>query len=123
MKMLTLWLLSCLLLAAPVQADSTRASELYRQLRCITCQSQSVADSNAPLAQDIRRMVDEEIKHGKTDEEILSLLASRYGDAILMTPPLTTETAPLWYGPLTFLVIGLLLLFSHFRNSSGRGVS
>lgn len=109
-----------LLSVSAAHAADERAENLYRQLRCITCQSQSIADSNAPLAKDIRRLVDHEIESGKTDEQILGQLAERYGDAILMTPPLNTQTAALWYGPLLFLIIGGLLTISYFRRTQGK---
>ena len=97
--------------------DATeREHNLFRQIRCITCQSQSINDSPAPLAEDIRALVKEKISLGKTDEEILEHLASIYGDAVLMSPPFKTKTAFLWYGPLIFVLLGGLVVFFSLRK-------
>ena len=81
-----------------------RVHNLQRQLRCMVCQGQSIDESDAPLAQDLRRLVREQIAVGRSDADILEYLHSRYGDFILMQPPVQPHTWLLWLGPL--LVFG-----------------
>ena len=81
-----------------------RVHNLQRQLRCMVCQGQSIDESDAPLAQDLRRLVREQIAAGRSDADILDYLHSRYGDFILMQPPVQPHTWLLWLGPL--LVFG-----------------
>jgi len=76
-----------------------RARELSRQLRCVVCQSQSIDDSNAPLAKDMRLLVRERLVAGDSDEAIIAYLVARYGDYILLKPPMQTNTAFLWAAP------------------------
>ncbi len=98
-----------------------RARALGRQLRCLVCQNQSIDDSDADLAKDIRRIVRERLVAGDTDEEIIAFLTARYGDFILLKPPMKPETLALWIGP--FLVLGLgtvgVVLFLRRRRGSG----
>jgi cytochrome c-type biogenesis protein CcmH len=82
----------------------TRARALQRQLRCLVCQGESIDESNSPLAADLRRLVREQMAAGKTDSEIEDFLVARYGDFILMKPPLQSNTWLLWLAP--FLVLG-----------------
>lgn len=82
-----------------------RAVALQKQLRCLVCQGESLDESNAPLAADLRRLIRKRISEGYSNEEIKSYLVSRYGDFILMKPPLMTETYALWFGPLIVLAI------------------
>lgn len=109
-----------LLLALPALAlpppQEARAQALFRELRCLVCQSQSLADSGAPLAADMRAVIRERIAQGESDEAIRAYLVSRYGDAILMNPPLDEGTALLWAGPALILLIGGLLAARHFRR-------
>jgi cytochrome c-type biogenesis protein CcmH len=83
-----------------------RVHELQRQLRCMVCQGQSIDESDAPLAQDLRRLVREQIAAGKSNDEILAYLHSRYGDFILMQPPVQPYTWLLWLTPLLVLGAG-----------------
>ena len=92
-------------------------NHLLRDLRCLVCQNQDLADSNAPLAKDLRAEVYELVKSGQSDSEIMSYLSSRYGDFILFNPPFKWITAVLWVGPLIFLLIGLLI-FWRMANQS-----
>lgn len=87
-------------------ALEARAHTLQRQLRCMVCQGQSIDDSDAPLAQDLRRLVREQIAVGRSDSEILEYLHARYGDFILMQPPVQPHTWLLWLGPLLVLGAG-----------------
>jgi cytochrome c-type biogenesis protein CcmH len=84
----------------------TRAVELQKQLRCLVCQGQSLDESNAPLAADLRRLIRERIAAGDTNEEVQRYLVARYGDFVLMKPPLKPDTYILWLGPLVVLLAG-----------------
>jgi cytochrome c-type biogenesis protein CcmH len=83
-----------------------RAVALQRELRCVQCQSESLDESNAPLAQDLRRLIRVQIENGETDDQIQKYLVARYGEFILMKPPLEPDTFALWFGPLVILMIG-----------------
>ena len=86
-------------------------SHLLRDLRCLVCQNQDLADSNASLAKDLRQEVYELVKQGQSDDEIIHYLTARYGDFILFKPPVKALTALLWFGPLFFLLLGLLIFW------------
>jgi cytochrome c-type biogenesis protein CcmH len=88
------------------RAEELRFQALTKQLRCLVCQNESLADSNAPLAADLRRDVFEQIEAGKSDEEIKAWLTSRYSDFVLYDPPLRAGTWLLWFGPALVLVVG-----------------
>ena len=88
-------------LADPAQEKRARA--LSADLRCLVCQNQSIDDSNAPLAKDLRVLVREQIKAGKTDGEVMSYIVARYGDFVLLRPRFTLATAILWLTPLLIL--------------------
>jgi cytochrome c-type biogenesis protein CcmH len=83
-----------------------RAVALQRQLRCVVCQGESLDESNAPLAGDLRRLIRSMIQQGRSDTQIENYLIAKYGDFILMKPPLEPETYLLWFGPLIVVVIG-----------------
>ena len=95
-----------------------RARNISKNIRCMICQNQSIDDSNAPLAKDLRILIRNEIKKGKKDEEIYKFLTDRYGDFILLKPPLKLTTLALWFLPAIFLVIGILIVFFHNKKSS-----
>ncbi|MFI4919200.1 MAG: cytochrome c-type biogenesis protein [Legionellales bacterium] len=84
---------------------------LLKELRCLVCQNQDLADSNAALAKDLRLQVYQMVKEGKSDTEIKDYLTSRYGDFILFKPPVKAVTLLLWFGPLLFLILGFLLFW------------
>jgi len=86
-------------------------NHLLRELRCLVCQNQDLADSNAGLAKDLRGEVYQLVKTGKSDNEIIQYLTARYGDFILFKPPVKALTALLWFGPALFLVLGLLIFW------------
>jgi len=87
-------------------ATEQRLRNLAGELRCLVCQNQTIADSNADLAVDLRREVRKQILQGKRDAEIKDYLVARYGDFVLYKPPVQANTAALWFGPLVLLVIG-----------------
>lgn len=92
-------------LAENPQAEA-RLKALAVELRCLVCQNQTLADSNAPLAEDLRREVREMIAKNMSDQEIVDFLVARYGDFVLYRPPLNTTTTLLWLGPFLLLVVG-----------------
>jgi cytochrome c-type biogenesis protein CcmH len=104
--------LSAPALAAPIEgtfadpAQEARAIGLQHELRCMVCQGQSIAESDAPLAQDLRRLVREQIAAGKSDGDILEYIHARYGDFVLMMPPVQPYTWLLWLTPLAVLGAG-----------------
>lgn len=81
-------------------------NHLLKDLRCLVCQNQNLADSNASVANDLRREVYDMVRSGQTDDEIIHYLTDRYGDFILFNPPMKSITALLWFGPLLFLLVG-----------------
>ena len=87
-------------------AEELRFQALTRQLRCVVCQNESLADSGAPLAADLRRDVFEQMQVGKSDTEIKTWLTARYSDYVLYDPPLRSATWLLWFGPLLVLLAG-----------------
>jgi len=94
--------------ATPTEKDAlvaARAVRLSEKLRCLVCQNQTIADSNAELAQDLRRQIHEQIAAGKTDDEIVAYMVARYGDFVLYEPPLKATTVLLWAGP-ALLILG-----------------
>jgi cytochrome c-type biogenesis protein CcmH len=90
-----------------------RFQTLTSEFRCLMCQNQNLAESNAPLASDLREQIYQKIKQGQSDKEIITYLASRYGDYVLYRPPFNIYTAALWCGPFLLLLLGLsyLLLY------------
>ncbi len=106
-------------LADPVQ--EAEAKKLMEELRCLVCQGQSIADSDAPLAGDMRNEVRSKIAAGESPEEIRSWLVARYGNWVDYDPPFDAATAFLWFGPLLFLALGGWLAFGRFRRGAGEG--
>ena len=117
-----LWCVSPNLLAAeavPTEQDratNARAVALSEQLRCLVCQNQTIADSSADLAVDLRRQVREQIAAGRTDSEILAYMTERYSDFVLYRPPLKPQTVLLWAGPLLLLAIAAVVLVRIVRD-------
>jgi cytochrome c-type biogenesis protein CcmH len=97
-------------------AIEKRLTTLSKELRCLVCQNETLADSQAGLAEDLRREIREQIKAGKSDQEIISFLTQRYGQFILYRPQVTPTTYLLWFGPFVLLVIGLVILFRYIRQ-------
>jgi len=84
--------------------------ELTHELRCLVCQNQNIADSNAELAQDLKRKTYDLVKSGKSKQEITDYMTERYGDFVMYRPPVTNSTLLLWAGPFIILLIGLVVL-------------
>ena len=98
----------------PVQTAAFR--RLSEELRCLVCQNESLASSQADLAQDLRKEVYRLLQSGKTREEVIAFLVERYGDFVLYDPPLKPSTYPLWFGPFILAGIGALVLILTLRN-------
>ena len=98
-----------------------RARAITQELRCVVCQNQSVDDSNAPLAHDIRVLVRERIAAGDTDEQVIQFMVARYGNFFLLRPPFQWDTLALWLGPAVFLLIGVATALIYFRWRKGDG--
>ncbi len=99
--------------APPAAADPVlekRVMALAEELRCLVCQNQTLADSNAPLAEDLRNQLREKMREGKSDAEVVDFLVARYGDFVLYRPPFKATTVLLWFGPLLLLAAGFALL-------------
>jgi cytochrome c-type biogenesis protein CcmH len=102
----------------PDPAQEARARELFREVRCLVCQNESIDDSNAELAADLRRLVREEVKAGKSDDEVRKHLTDRYGEFVLLKPAFSWGNAALWGAPVLVVLAGLILLMRNFRNRS-----
>ena len=83
-----------------------RAKGLQRELRCVVCQGQSIDESNAPLAADMRRLIREQLQEGKSDDDIKAFFVIRYGTFVLMNPPVSGDTYVLWFGPVILVLLG-----------------
>jgi cytochrome c-type biogenesis protein CcmH len=114
-----LTLLMAALTAAQAEDLDTRVERLAQELRCVVCQSQSVAESNAPLAVDMKRHLREGLAAGRSEDELRAEFVQRYGEQVLYRPPLHAGTAPLWFGPLALLAIGALVYWNHGRRREG----
>jgi cytochrome c-type biogenesis protein CcmH len=97
-----------------------RARTISAELRCVVCQNQSIDDSNAELARDMRVLVRERLVAGNTNQQVLDYVVSRYGDYVLLKPPFKSSTYLLWFGPLLFVMIGLTALVLMFRRGQSQ---
>ncbi len=100
--------------AAPAGADPAleqRVNALAKELRCLVCQNETIAESTAPLAVDLKNQVREQMRQGTSDREILDFMVARYGDFVLYRPPFKASTLLLWLGPLLLLAAGLFTLY------------
>lgn len=122
---LLLTLLSCLAISAlakealPAAADPVleeRVMSLSKELRCLVCQNETLADSRADLANDLREQIREQMKAGKSNKEIVTYLTDRYGKFILYNPPVDPTTYLLWFGPFILLLAGLAVLFRYVKR-------
>jgi cytochrome c-type biogenesis protein CcmH len=93
---------------------------LTSELRCLVCQNQTIADSNADLAADLRRQVYEMLQKGQSKDEILRFMTERYGDFVLYNPPFKSKTVLLWFGPVLFVLIGIAFVILLFRRKQAR---
>jgi cytochrome c-type biogenesis protein CcmH len=113
--------LACAKEAAPAADDPALEARMLRvaaELRCLVCQNQTIADSHAGLAEDLRRDIREQLARGATDEQVVQYMTDRYGDFIRYRPPLRGSTALLWLGPGVLLVVGLAVLVLVLRRRS-----
>ena len=107
--------------AAPAADDPVLEARLMRiaaELRCLVCQNQTIADSSADLAVDLRKQVREMLARGENDQQIIDYMTARYGDFVLYRPPLKSTTALLWFGPAALLLGGVVTLFFVLRRRS-----
>ena len=118
-----------LVLAAPVFAQEAqladpaleqRARNLSYELRCVVCQSQSVAESDSDIARDMRALIREQIAAGQSDQQIRDYLVARYGDFVLFEPPFKATTYVLWIGPFALLVLASIGIFFFFRRRAAQ---
>lgn len=98
------------------EAERARFNALAAELRCMVCQNQSLADSDAPLARDLRRELFELIRDGRSDAEVKAFLTERYGDFVLYRPPLDRRTWWIWFGPALLLLAGLVTVAAIVRR-------
>ncbi len=99
-----------------------RARDISKNLRCLVCQNQSIDESEADLARDIRLLVRERLVAGDSDEEAINFIVARYGDWVLLRPPFKLKTAALWFGPIAIAVIGGILFVRVVRRRSDAGL-
>jgi cytochrome c-type biogenesis protein CcmH len=93
-----------------------RMKAMTQQLRCLVCQNETLADSQADLAEDLRKQIREQMKAGKSDQEILAFLTQRYGDFVLYNPPVKKTTYLLWFGPFLLLAVGIAVLYCYLNR-------
>ena len=93
-----------------------RARDISKNIRCMVCQNQSIDDSDSPLAKDLRILIRNEIKIGKSDKEIYKFLSDRYGDFILLNPPIKLKTLALWFLPFIFFLVGIYIIFNQNKK-------
>jgi len=94
-----------------------RARNISKNVRCMVCQNQSIDESNAPLAKDLRILIRNKVKEGYADKEVYKFLTNRYGDYILLKPPLKLSTFALWFLPFVFFMAGIFVIFLHNKKS------
>ena len=97
-----------------------RARDISKNVRCLVCQNQSIDESSAPLAKDLRIIIRNKIKKGQTDEEIYTFLTDRYGDFILLNPPFKASTIALWIFPLLLFILCIFVIYRHNKKSIKR---
>ncbi len=126
MRRVSILIMVLISLAAPALAKEAKPVEdpqieqrmqaLTQQLRCLVCQNETLADSRADLAEDLRKEIREQMKAGKSDQEIIAFLTQRYGDFVLYKPPVKATTYLLWFGPFVLLLGGTLLLYRYLKH-------
>lgn len=107
--------------AAENPALEKRVIELAAELRCLVCQNQSLADSNAGLAVDLRNQIRERMKQGESESQIVDFMVERYGEFVLYRPPVKATTALLWFGPILLVALGLVVLFVRLKRRRAAG--
>lgn len=107
--------------AKPLAEDpvlEARLKAMSQELRCLVCQNQTLSDSNAPLAEDLRKEIRTQMREGKSDQEVIDYLVARYGDFVRYRPPVNTNTALLWFGPFLLLIIGAFVLYRALKKQA-----
>ena len=99
-------------------ADQERFQSLTNELRCMVCQNQTIAESNAGLAVDLKKQVAKQINEGKTDDQILNFMEERYGELVLYNPPVSLENSLLWLTPFVVLIIAVFILISALKRQN-----
>ena len=94
-----------------------RANNLFKETRCLVCEGQNIYESNSDSAEDMKKLISEMIIDGNSDNEIKSFLVSRYGDWIIMTPPINQSTYFLWFSPIIILLIGVIFILRKFKKN------
>lgn len=100
-------------------ALEARLKTMSQELRCLVCQNSTLADSDAPLAEDLRKEIRGQMRAGKSDAEIVDYLVARYGDFVRYRPPVNSNTALLWFGPFLILLIGGFVMFRALKKHAG----
>ena len=100
-----------------------RARNISKNIRCLVCQNQSIDESSAPLAKDLRIIIRNKITEGSTDIEVYKFLTDRYGDFILLNPPFKKSTIFLWVLPFIFFFVGIFILYWHNINSKKKNIN
>lgn len=100
----------------PDPAQEARARHIFEQVRCLVCQNESIDDSQAELAHDLRHIVRDQIRAGRSDGEVKRFLVDRYGEFVLLRPSLSLGNAALWGGPFLVVILGLVLLCGRLRS-------
>lgn len=117
---LSVWLLSATTAFALTPEEQARFKHLTEELRCLVCQNQTIADSDAPLAKDLRDEIEKMIVAGNDNRQIIDFMVERYGDFVLYRPPLNPTTWLLWFGPGVLLVGGLWILLRQLKRQSAQ---
>ena len=94
-----------------------RANNLFKETRCLVCEGQNIYESNSDSAEDMKKLISEMIIDGNSDNEIKSFLVTRYGDWIIMTPPINQSTYFLWFSPIIILLIGIVFILRKFKKN------
>jgi cytochrome c-type biogenesis protein CcmH len=108
--------------AKPLAEDpviEARLKAMSQELRCLVCQNQTLSDSSAPLAEDLRREIRSQMREGKTDQQVIDYLVARYGDFVRYRPPVNSYTLLLWFGPFFLLLIGGFMLYRMLKKQVG----
>jgi cytochrome c-type biogenesis protein CcmH len=100
-------------------ALEARLKAMSQELRCLVCQNSTLADSDAPLAADLRNEIRVQMRAGKSDQEIIDYLVARYGDFVRYRPPINSNTVLLWFGPFLLLLIGGFVLYRALKKQAG----
>ena len=120
-RLLSVFLLAAVAFQVTGQEDPAlerRVTALAHELRCLVCQNQTLADSNAALAQDLRNQIREQLKAGKSERDVIDFMVARYGDFVLYRPPFKATTVALWTGPFLLLALGVWLLVRRVRKKA-----